>query len=152
MECFSVICGCVSVFWLFGGGVTTSTFYLKLSSVTQPLCYSSSALHPSSKHTHANTLHTPTFLQAHSITSLAAPRWKVNKSCVCSGTLSALICLWSCSTWKRPCVHFFKGLHSVTLGPCCSVEHLDKESAVKLPYRHMNKTILLLVLCYDFRM
>lgn len=82
--------------------------YLKLSSFTQSLCSSSPALHPSSKHIHANT-HTHTldsYLPPSTLHLflLAAPYWKVNKSCGCGRTLSALICLWSCSAWKRPSV------------------------------------------------
>lgn len=94
-ERFCVVLGCVSALWLLSD--STPTFYLKFCVTQPPLRQFSS---PPLKQTHSckQTLHPYLSLNTLHHLLLAAPHWKENKSCVWSGTLSALICLWNWPT------------------------------------------------------
>lgn len=119
---------CVSALWCFFFWDHDIHFSIwRLPSVTQSLCQPSPALHPSSKHvptqnTHSNT-HTHTldpYLSPSTLhlLLLAAPRWKVNKSCGRGGTLKALICLLELLAERSLVFASVRWLHSATRWPC----------------------------------
>lgn len=91
---------CVCFVTLFGGS------WHPLSILSYPVSHSHNAtpVLPSTPQANTHTLHPYLSLSTLHLLLLAARRWKVNKSCGWGGTLRALICLWSCPVWKRPCV------------------------------------------------
>lgn len=124
-----VVFGCVSLLCdVFSFGIMTYTFLSEGYPVSHNhLCQPSPALHPSSKHvptqnTHSNT-HTHTldpYLSPSTLhlLLLAAPRWKVNKSCGRGGTLKALICLLELLAERSLVFASVRWLHSATRWPC----------------------------------
>lgn len=119
------VCLCFVMFFLLGSWHTL--FYLKATQCHTIICASpvqpstpQANMYPHKTHTQTHTHTLDPYLSPSTLhlLLLAAPRWKVNKSCGRGGTLKALICLLELLAERSLVFASVRWLHSATRWPC----------------------------------